>query len=189
MHKGFKCLDISSGQVYIYRDVVFDKTEFPFSKLHPNARAHLREKISLLPQDLLNSSELEQLGDHVTNLLEESDIFCGRFDVHMTQNAANMGTGATRQENAAPRADSPAASAPGSMLDPSRVSVPPTAQPTAGASTLLSVQPEAAVSPTGSPTVSPAAPLPNSDVSEGHRHRIAAAGGSGRGIFCGAYQC
>jgi histone deacetylase 1/2 len=37
MHKGFKCLEISSGRVYVSRDVVFDETEFPFSKLHSNA--------------------------------------------------------------------------------------------------------------------------------------------------------
>jgi hypothetical protein len=68
MHKGFKCLEISSGQVYVSRDVVFDETEFPFSKLHSNARARLREEISLLPFNLLNPSESEQYGDHVANL-------------------------------------------------------------------------------------------------------------------------
>jgi histone deacetylase 1/2 len=29
MHKGFKCLDISSGRIYISRDVVFDERVFP----------------------------------------------------------------------------------------------------------------------------------------------------------------
>ena len=42
LHKGFKCLDISTGRVYISRDVVFDENVFPFSKLHPNAGARLR---------------------------------------------------------------------------------------------------------------------------------------------------
>jgi hypothetical protein len=55
--------------------VVFDETEFPFSKLHPNAGARLREEISLLSQNLINLSESEQLNDHVANLLDESDIF------------------------------------------------------------------------------------------------------------------
>jgi histone deacetylase 1/2 len=67
MQEGFKCLEISSGRVYISRDVVFDETKFPFSKLHSNAGARLRAEISLLPQHLLNSSESEQLDDHVTN--------------------------------------------------------------------------------------------------------------------------
>ena len=31
MHKGYKCLDRTSGRVYISRDVVFDETVFPFS--------------------------------------------------------------------------------------------------------------------------------------------------------------
>jgi histone deacetylase 1/2 len=42
MHKGVKCLDVTSGRVYISRDVVFDETVFPFSKLHPNAGSLLR---------------------------------------------------------------------------------------------------------------------------------------------------
>jgi hypothetical protein len=51
-HKGFKCLDISEGHVYISRDVVFDDSAFPFAKLHSNAGARLRE-ISLLPTHLI----------------------------------------------------------------------------------------------------------------------------------------
>jgi histone deacetylase 1/2 len=39
LHKGFKCLDISTGRVYISRDVTFDENIFPFSKLHDNAGA------------------------------------------------------------------------------------------------------------------------------------------------------
>jgi histone deacetylase 1/2 len=36
-HKGFKCLDIATGRIYISRDVVFDENIFPFADLHPNA--------------------------------------------------------------------------------------------------------------------------------------------------------
>jgi histone deacetylase 1/2 len=32
LHKGFKCLDINEGRVYISRDVVFDEDVFPFSE-------------------------------------------------------------------------------------------------------------------------------------------------------------
>jgi histone deacetylase 1/2 len=42
LHKGYKCLDISTGRVYISRDVIFDEKVFPFSQLHPNAGARLR---------------------------------------------------------------------------------------------------------------------------------------------------
>ncbi|WVZ95434.1 LOW QUALITY PROTEIN: hypothetical protein U9M48_041200 [Paspalum notatum var. saurae] len=49
IHKGFKCLDVSTGRVYISRDVVFDENVFPFSKLHSNAGATLKSEISLLP--------------------------------------------------------------------------------------------------------------------------------------------
>jgi histone deacetylase 1/2 len=39
MHKGFKCLNISTGHIYISRDVVFDETCFPFGDLHSNTGA------------------------------------------------------------------------------------------------------------------------------------------------------
>ena len=51
-HKGVKFLDIPTGRVYISRDVVFDETQFPFSKLHPNAGALLHKEIILLPPNL-----------------------------------------------------------------------------------------------------------------------------------------
>jgi hypothetical protein len=55
-HKGYKSLDVSTGHVYISHDVVFDEEVFSFSKLHANAGAWLRAKISLLPQALLEST-------------------------------------------------------------------------------------------------------------------------------------
>lgn len=66
MHKGFKCLDVASGRVYISRDVIFDESVFPFMSLHPNTEARLQAEISLLPEHMENSSGLstmEQLAD------------------------------------------------------------------------------------------------------------------------------
>jgi hypothetical protein len=36
LHKGFKCLDVAGGRVYISSNVVFDEGMYPFSKLNPN---------------------------------------------------------------------------------------------------------------------------------------------------------
>ena len=51
-HKGVKCLDVSTGRVYISHDVVFDETKFPFADLHPNTGALLRKEILLLSPNL-----------------------------------------------------------------------------------------------------------------------------------------
>jgi hypothetical protein len=67
-HKGYKCLNISTGRVYISRDVVFDKTIFPFSMLHPNAGARPRSEISLLPPSLVDPTPIQGSAVDVTNL-------------------------------------------------------------------------------------------------------------------------
>jgi hypothetical protein len=51
LHKGFKCLNVAEGRVNVSRDVVFDETVYPFSKLNPNAGARLRGEIQLLPSN------------------------------------------------------------------------------------------------------------------------------------------
>jgi hypothetical protein len=65
MHKGFKCLDISEGRVYISRDVIFDEIVFPFSELHANAGARLRGEILLLLDHLTNPHNAT-IGDNFT---------------------------------------------------------------------------------------------------------------------------
>ena len=56
LHKGYKCLDISTGRVYISRDVVFDEDIFPFAQLHPNAGTRLQQEIFLFSPHLLNDN-------------------------------------------------------------------------------------------------------------------------------------
>ena len=70
--KGYKCLDIQSGRVYISRDVIFDEEVFPFSTLHPNAGARLRAEIALLASGLVPSLEIEQLDDHVFDFTNQT---------------------------------------------------------------------------------------------------------------------
>jgi hypothetical protein len=49
MHKGFKCLDVSTGRVYISQDVIFDESVFPFATLHPNAGVRYTSDVLLTP--------------------------------------------------------------------------------------------------------------------------------------------
>jgi hypothetical protein len=67
MHKDFKCLDVAEGRVYISRDVVFDETVYPFSKLNHNAGSRLRSKILLLPPQS-QPSHLPSHGEEILDL-------------------------------------------------------------------------------------------------------------------------
>jgi histone deacetylase 1/2 len=48
-HKGVKCLDPSTGHVYISGDVIFDESVFPFASLNLNAGKRLQKDILLFP--------------------------------------------------------------------------------------------------------------------------------------------
>jgi hypothetical protein len=52
LHKGFKCLDIATGRIYISHDVVFDETQFLFAQLHTNAGARYTSEVLLLPHPI-----------------------------------------------------------------------------------------------------------------------------------------
>jgi hypothetical protein len=51
LHKGYKCLDISSGCVCISRNVVFDEVVFPFAELPSSIGAHYTAEVLLIPQN------------------------------------------------------------------------------------------------------------------------------------------
>jgi hypothetical protein len=49
MHKGFKCLDISTGRIYVSHDVIFDESVFLFATLHSTMGAWYSSEVLLLP--------------------------------------------------------------------------------------------------------------------------------------------
>jgi histone deacetylase 1/2 len=72
LHKGVKCLDVSTGRVYISRDVVFDENIFPFASLNPNAGRRLSEEILLLPPSVPSSDSHDrgvQNNDHMLHIV------------------------------------------------------------------------------------------------------------------------
>jgi hypothetical protein len=66
LHKGYKCLDISTGRVYIFRDVIFDETIFPFAEIHPRTGARYTNDVLLLPDIPRATSDLPR-GNIPTN--------------------------------------------------------------------------------------------------------------------------
>lgn len=77
VHKGYKCLDISTGHVYFSRDVVFDEDIFPFAQLHSNAGTRLQQDILLLASHLINhDGDMTQSFTNVSNTLPEPYVSC-----------------------------------------------------------------------------------------------------------------
>jgi hypothetical protein len=68
LHKGYKCLDISTGRVYISHDVIFDEAIFPFAELHPNAGARYVSDVLLLTDQRANSEP------HMNNVLPNPNL-------------------------------------------------------------------------------------------------------------------
>jgi hypothetical protein len=59
LHNGYKCLDISTGRIYISRDVIFDEQVFPFSHLHSTTGARYTPEHLLLPGPSSSRVQLE----------------------------------------------------------------------------------------------------------------------------------
>jgi hypothetical protein len=68
LHKGYKCLEVTSGQIYTSRDVVFDETVFPFKDLNHNAGAQLCADVMLLHPTLVPfRSQEHEVEDPINN--------------------------------------------------------------------------------------------------------------------------
>jgi histone deacetylase 1/2 len=109
LHKGFKCLEPSTGRVYVSRDVVFDEKVFPFANLHPNAGARLRAELAVLPDSLLNPSA--SFGDAI--LLDRCDTNPLSTNATPSHGVVHDETGtsaASTGENSSSNGDSPSSS-------------------------------------------------------------------------------
>jgi hypothetical protein len=125
-------LDVTSGCVYIYRDVVFDENVFPFASLHPNAGRRLTQDILLLPSSNNACTHGDtQFVDHmplpvilvVTNLAQDNAPYTAEkdhdFEDHNGENlsengeemSANSSNGASEENDvgSGSEADSPTA--------------------------------------------------------------------------------
>lgn len=143
MHKGVKCLDVSTGRVYISRDVVFDESVFPFKSLHPNAGALLRKEILLLPRNLQsfdhggdNNCDNQYDSNHASSslslmpvqVLEENGAENGQNDQNLAGNDAILhvdgeeGAGAPYEDDS----EAPGTPARPSALDHARSALNPT---------------------------------------------------------------
>jgi hypothetical protein len=116
----------ASNKVYISRDVVFDETVFPFSEMHPNAGARLRQEILLLPQHLLNAGDALHDPD-VTNhrpgassrsVLQDTEKNLGQNSDQMVQNTCDGGVFLQDPPGAQLEADSAVAGGSRSHDDP-----------------------------------------------------------------------
>jgi hypothetical protein len=45
--RGFKCLNVAKGRIYISHDVIFEENVFPFASMHSSAGARYHSKILL----------------------------------------------------------------------------------------------------------------------------------------------
>jgi hypothetical protein len=91
LHKGVKCLDVSTGRVYISRDVVFDENVFPFAALHPNAGTRLKQDILLLPSSTSLQEDDSNFVDHVVPIVSSTNVLQGGevAEENRTENSAS----------------------------------------------------------------------------------------------------
>jgi hypothetical protein len=97
MHKGFKCLKVANGRIYIPRDMVFDENIYPFSKLHSNAGAKLRAEIVLLSPSLLlfdlsvsNVNNIEEPLANCPNPGNQNSSMCSSVQISISPGRKQM---------------------------------------------------------------------------------------------------
>ena len=73
MHKGYKCLDRSTGRIYISHDVIYDESVFPYSTLVFLSMCPLLRRPSLVhPMNRLRMYLCEIMTCHICPLTHQS---------------------------------------------------------------------------------------------------------------------
>jgi hypothetical protein len=127
MHKGFKCLDISTGRLYISRDLIFDEKQFSFASLSSNAGVQYTSNTLLL-------HEPSSGNDTDTDIIDSPACFPLPVSGSCVQQQAQVpgsGSASRRPSSTGPVPD-PASPLPGSSdvaLVPSHAAVAPVPSP------------------------------------------------------------
>jgi hypothetical protein len=90
LHKGYECLDVPSGRVYISHDVIFDESVFPFLELNLNAGVQLKNEIMLLHPTLIPSTT--PLENAIENHANDSHISMESYDETNVSTNPNEGS-------------------------------------------------------------------------------------------------
>jgi histone deacetylase 1/2 len=116
-HKGYKCLDRSSGRIFISRDVVFDEQVFPYATPTPlppsssNVPSVFPMSESVLQDDRMRNYDLNLLPTHTPATGSFSDDV-GGFDGGSTAGDSGSPRTPARSSSSSAVAEDPPASAP-----------------------------------------------------------------------------
>lgn len=171
-HKGYKCLHISSGRIYISRDVVFDEQIFPYSEIRPSSdSAPLLDPLVDLPStttNFYNSGGVDTGGNHMRHSIHLSSTVVQTDPAFVPLSVSRVVQDSRRTGSSSPAspiadrgaATTTTATSPPATAASQQAAAPASAMPTSTAATPQAEAPASAptISPTAAATPQPEAP-------------------------------